>query len=308
MGWVARARLVALAGGAALTLMGAGQMASSASADIQLGVQVEPNIARDAGPVPYTAQATVTTNGDESIVTITNPASNSDLGGDAVITDVQLSGPDGETAIDPGNPDTAYEQDGVFLYNPPPHTTIGACPEASYHQVSDYYNLACDFAAYYNNSAFGGVAPGQSATITYKTSDPSKGNLLSAVSVAFDFDDVFPACRPNYPGYNDGLAIMDGQNIRFGYASDCVPPLKVRITSAKVNHRKHTAAFTQTAPHATGFFCQLYKGRKLKFQHTCGATKRYSNRLPSGTYTYMVWGVNKHGRSPVSAFQEFSLG
>jgi hypothetical protein len=308
MRWVARARLAALAGGAALTLMGAGQMASSASADVQQGVHVERNIARDAGPVPYTAQATVTANGDESTVTITNPASNRDLGGDAIITAVELSGPDGMTATDPGNPDTPYQPGGVFLQQFPATTTIGGCVVANgYSLSSDNYNLACMFAGYYNNSASGGIAPGQSATITYKTSDPSKGNLLSDVSVAFDFDDLFPNCRPNYPGYNDALAIMDGQNNRFGYASDCAPPSKVRITSAKVNHRNHTAAFTQTASHATGFFCQLYKGRKLKFQKTCGATKRYTNRLPSGTYTYIVWGLNKHGRSPVSAFHEFRL-
>jgi hypothetical protein len=306
MGWVARARLVALAGGAALTFMGAGQMASSASADVPLAVSVEPNIARDAGPVPYTAEATVSVNGDESSVTITNPRSNRDFGGDAVITEVQLSGPDGETAVYPGKPGTPYEQGGVFI--PPAHSTIGGCDGSSYYARSDFYNLACMFAGYYNNSASGGIAPDQSATITYKTSDPSKGTLLSHVSVAFDFDDLFPNCRPSSPGYSDAVAIMDGQNNRFGYASDCAPPSKVRITSAKVNHRKHTAAFTQTAPHATGFFCQLYKGRKLEFQNTCGATKRYTNRLSSGTYTYMVWGLNRHGRSPVSAFQEFALG
>jgi hypothetical protein len=92
-----------------------------------------------------------------------------------------------------------------------------------------------------------------------------------------------------------------------GYAPDCVPPLKTKIKSVKINHHAHTASFKQTAQHATTFFCQLYRGGHQMFAHKCGATKVYAHRLPSGTYTYVVWGENKHGRSPLPGSVEFKL-
>jgi hypothetical protein len=323
MAEVWRARAIALIGCAVLAMMGAGVITASASAEIQQGVIVEGNIAdpHEAVP-PYTVKATLTATSDRSTLTITNPASNADLGGSAVITEANLLGPDGWTADQPGNPDTPYEEGGEFIYRYNgginPTTDKGGCDGPS--AGSDFHrqtpqSTVCVFSSSNADTATGGIAPGESATITYSTAPAEKGNLLFELRVDFDFDDLWPQCRPS--GYSDdvrhsgnpvfGALAVAASSGSFGYASDCVPPLKARITSTKINAHAHTAAFKQTAQHATGFFCQLYRGRHLMFAHNCGAKKAYTHPLPSGTYTYEAWGLNKHGRSPSPATVLFKL-
>jgi hypothetical protein len=74
-------------------------------------------------------------------------------------------------------------------------------------------------------------------------------------------------------------------------------------------HRKsRTASFKQTAKGATQYFCELYHCRHLKFADKCGSKEVYANRLPKGSYTYEVWGLDNHGRSPEPAFRRFKLG
>jgi hypothetical protein len=303
-------------------MMGPGLITASASAEIQQGVNVEGNIANRNAMPPYTAEATLTATSDRSTLTITNPASNADLGGSAIITEAALDGPGGMTADQPGNPNTPYEQGGEFIYRYnggiDPTTDKGSCvgPVAGsdFHRQTPTMTV-CNFSNPGPDTASGGIAPGQSATITYTVAPADKGNLLFQLYVVFDFDDLWPQCRPS--GYSDdvrrsgspvfGALAAAATSTSFGYASDCVPPLNARITSTKIHAHAHTAAFKQTAQHATGFFCQLYRGRHLKFAHKCGAKKAYTHPLPSGTYTYEAWGLNKHGRSPTPARVLFKL-
>lgn len=303
MCWGVRARAFALTGCTALAMIGAWGISPTARAELQSPVVVEPQVDPAHTPAPYDApRVTVSSEGLKSKVTITNPLSNADLGGSGIITSANLEGPDGWTANQPGAP---FTKNGDFDITTPATSTVGDCPPVNINgHVTTFQTLPCFFAVYFGDTASGGIVPGQTATITYSTSNPDKSNVLNSVYVSFDYDDLWPNCRPG--GYSDAFAAMATKG-PLGYAPDCVPPLKTKIKSVKINHHAHTASFKQTAQHATTFFCQLYRGGHQMFAHKCGATKVYAHRLPSGTYTYVVWGENKHGRSPLPGSVEFKL-
>ena len=308
MRWGVRARAFALTVCSALAIGGAWGIPPSASAELQRPVVVEPQVDGRNTPAPYAApRVTVTAEGLNSKVTITNPASNADLGGSGIITSANLEGPDGWTANLPGNPNTSFTENGAFTYTTPTTSTVGDCPPVNLrtigHVTTDQI-MPCFFAVYSGDTASGGIVPGQTATITYPTSVPDLGDMLFSVYVSFDYDDLWPKCRPG--GYSDALAWTATKG-PLGFARDCVPPLQTKITSVKINYHAHTAGFKQTAQHATTFFCQLYRGGHQMFARKCGATKAYTHRLPSGTYTYTVWGQNNHGRSPLPGSVEFKL-
>lgn len=322
-----RARAVAWVGCFAVAMVGAGVMSASAGAltptdndkegVIWQGAIVNPTMvnAFSTLPVKYTAEARIkAAAGGLTSVTITNPASNADLGGSAIITGATLFGPDGGRS--------GSEHFLVDDSHPGPDSTVGpGCATRGF----DSETMDCHFSAYAAVTASLGIAPGQSATITYYSEAGQRpdtfyddyGPVLRSVYVNFDFGDLVSACRPS--GYSDSasqatfgpsLAMAARKLKGTGYASDCVPPLRTRITTAHVNAHARTATFKQTAQHASGFFCQLYRGRRghrLVFAHNCGATKVYANPLPAGHYIYYVWGLNNHGRSPMPGVKAFNL-
>jgi hypothetical protein len=274
-----------------------GVVPASASAGIS-NVTVGQDFYYGSISVPYSVHATISNpSGLESDVTITNPQSNADLGGSGVITAVTLAGPGGTFQDDPG-----FDHTTVGFFDNPITSTAGDC---SVGRLNPDY-LTCMFSDYSAFDASGGIAPGDSVTITYKSPPGGDANNLWSVDVDFDFDDLAPDCRPS--GFSDTLTWATTSRKKFGYASDCAPPSNVKITSERIHQSSRTASFSQSAKHASGFFCELYKGGHRMFAHKCGAKKAYTNGLPKGTYTYEVWGVNKHGRSPDAAIRRFKLG
>jgi hypothetical protein len=290
-----RKRVYALLGCAVLCVVGV--VPASASAGID-NVSVGQDFYYGSISVPYTVQATISNpGGRKSVVTITNPESNANLGGSAVITAATLAGPGGTFQDDPG-----FDHTQVGFFVTPFTSTVGDCNTLRLNP--DY--MSCMFSDYSAFDASGGIAPGQSATITYGSPPAGVAHNLWSLDVDFDFDDLGPDCRPS--GFSDTLRWMARSSASFSYASDCAPPLSVSITSERIHQQSRTASFKQTAKHATEYFCELFHGRHSMFAHKCGSKKAYTNRLPKGTYTYEVWGLNKHGRSPGAAMRRFTLG
>jgi hypothetical protein len=291
---------------AATVALGLGFCAASAYADPIGQVYKGPDSSDPNSRVPWHVQATLNGN----TLTITNPGENEalvfayDNGDQGVITSVDLNGPGGYTG-NGGPGGNGAVANGSFTANKPftvnSPSGIGSC------NVLDYINAFCSFARYTGEDASGGLHPGQSATITYPTNAPGS---LGSVSVNFDYDDIFPHCRPS--GYGDDAVFHSdfgelGSTAAASSANDCLPPVKVRITAVHINKKKHTASFHQTAKHATGFGCILKRNNKVMFDHSCGATKAYTHRLPGGSYIYQVWAVNKSGVSRDFAVAHFKL-
>lgn len=147
----------------------------------------------------------------------------------------------------------------------------------------------------------GAIQQGESQTFSYKLSDPGSG--LAWVQVFWDFSNVPEQCRPS--GFSPLRVSATGL---FGRtAVNCTWPTHTHIYKMKVNKKKHTAQFSYTAQHAKSYLCLLARNGRQMFKHSCGSTKKYTNRLPSGKYFFFVWGVNSVGKDPNSAFKAFTL-
>jgi hypothetical protein len=291
--------------GAAVVALGCACCAAGASADPIGQVMKGPDTNAVNDHVPWAVQATLSGN----TVTVTNPQVNaglSDNSGDpGIITSVDLNGP-GAYGGNGGNGGNGLTPNGSFTANEP--FTVNSPSSLNSCYVVDDINAHCDFADYRSQNASNGLQPGQSATITYPTNAP--GSLWS-VSVNFDYDDLYLRCRPDGAG-SDLAFRWDfselASAVAGGYASNCAPPSKVRITAMHIDNAKHTASFHQTASGgAHSFGCELIRNGRVMFDHTCGASKAYSKRLPSGHYVYEVWGVNKSGVSADFAVARFTI-
>lgn len=279
--------------GAAAVVAGCACLAATANAGTIRQVMKGIDAGDPDNAVSYAVQATL--NG--STLTITNPASNANAGdGDSgVITSVALNGAGGYTGNggDGGNGLVAI---GSFSPYGQDTASGGSSPQFDQCNIQDYLNLVCYFADYETGNASGGIQPGQSATITYATNAP---NVLDSVSENFDFEDLYPNCRPN--GYGDDLRQSSspfGPLATAAGANNCAPPSKVRINAMHVNAQKRTVSFQQSAKDATkGFNCELLRNGKQLYSHACGANKAYTNALAAGSYTYYVWGLNSAGVS-----------
>jgi hypothetical protein len=145
----------------------------------------------------------------------------------------------------------------------------------------------------------GAIQQGETQTFSYKLSNPSAG--LAWVQIFWDLSNIPEQCRP--AGFRPGFetAVLGRQ------AVNCTWPTHTHITKMQVNKKKHTVLFHYTAKHASSYLCLLVRNGRQKFKHSCGSTKKYANRLPSGKYLFFVWGVNKVGKDPNSAFKTFTL-
>jgi hypothetical protein len=297
-----RSRTVALLGAAALVLVFA-YGAASANADSIGEVVKGPDSSNPDNHVGWVVQATLSGN----TVTVTNPQLNEGLvfseanGDQGVITSVDLNGPGGYEG-NGGNGGNGLTANGAFTHTGP--FTVHSPSSINECSIMDYINAVCYFANYTGGNASGGLYPGQSATITYPTNKPG---YLWSVSVNFDYDDLYPNCRPS--GYGDDLVIRSDftQLGSAASANNCLPPSNVRITGMKINTRKHTASFHQTAVDARKFGCELFRNGRGMADSFCGAKTVYAHRLPSGRYVYQVWGVNKSGVSRDFAVARFTL-
>lgn len=241
-------------------------------------------------------------------VTITNPQLNEGRvfaygnGDQGVITSVDLNGAGGYSG-NGGEGGNGSVANGSFNHQAPT-TASGGSWSGDNCQILDYLNLVCYFAPYGAANATGGIRPGQTATIDYSTNTPG---ALDSVSFNFDFDDLYPRCRPG--GFGDDVRDLSGPLTPVATTADnsCQPPSKVLIKTMHVNKKKHTAGFHQTAKGARGFRCNLYRNGHLMFGHSCGATKNYTNSLPGGSYRYYVWGTNSSGVSRDFAIAQFKL-
>lgn len=288
---------------AAALALGFAWFAARADADSIGQVYKGPDSTDPNARVPWAVQATLSGN----TVTITNPGQNEGLvfaysnGDSGIITSVDLNGAGGYTG-NGGEGGNGLVANGSFTANKP--FTVNSPAPINECDVLDYLNVVCYFSSYIAPQASGGLHPGQSATITYPTNAPG---TLGSVAVNFDYDDLFPHCRPS--GYGDDMAFRSDftELGSAAGANNCLPPSKVRITAMKINTKKHTASFHQTARRASGFGCMLKRNNKVLFDHSCGAKKVYGNRLPSGSYLYEVWGVNKSGVSADFAVAHFKF-
>lgn len=275
--------------------------AASAEADSIGQVMRGPDTTAQGNPrVGWAVQARLSGN----TVTITNPPVNfavaSNTGDGGIITSVELNGPGGYGG-NGGQGGNGLTANGSFTHTRP--ITVTSPSSLNGCSITDYNKVNCTFADANSNDTSQGIHPGQSATITYSTDAPG---YLQSVSVNFDFDDLYLYCRPSAFG-SDLRFHSDFTAVGSSAANNCLPPAKVRITSMHINTRKHTARFHQTATGARGFRCELYRNGRLKFDHTCGATKVYANRLPRGRYIYEVWAVNKSGVSSDFAVAQFKI-
>ena len=84
-------------------------------------------------------------------------------------------------------------------------------------------------------------------------------------------------------------------------------PPNTKITSAKINQKKHKATFKfkATGAQATGFECQLKKGNKGSFKR-CGSPKTYKH-LKKGKYTFKVRAVGPGGKDGSPATKGFKI-
>jgi hypothetical protein len=288
---------------AAVVAAGCAFLATSAHAGTIRSVMKGIDAGDPDDAVNYAVQATL----DGTTLTITNPASNANAGdGDSgVITSVDLNGAGGYSG-NGGNGGNGLVPLGSFSPYGQDTASGGSSPQFDQCVVLDSLNLNCEFADYETGNASGGIQPGQSATITYATNAP---NVLDSVSENFDFEDLFPNCRPN--GYGDDLRQSSspfGPLATAAGANNCAPPSKIRINSIHVNAQKHTVSFQQSGKDATkGFTCELLRNGKQLYNHACGANKAYTNALPVGSYVYYVWGLNSAGVSRDFGVAHFKL-
>jgi len=294
-------RAVRLLGATALTL---GLACSAADADTGIG-QVTKGVADSSNPddrVPWAVQATLSGN----TRTVTNPPINEGLvihegNGDlGIITSVDLNGPGGYTG-NGGNGGDGLTPLGSFTAHKPFVVTSPSPINECF--IMDSINAQCTFADGTSRNASGGLSPGQSATITYPTNMPG---YLWSVSVNYDYDNIYPNCRPG--GYGSDFRFSSSlPNATAAASGSCQPPSKVKITSMHVNAAKGTASFTQTAQRATGFFCELLRDNQKMFANSCGAKKTYGHRLPAGSYGYEVWATSHAGSSAAFAIAGFKI-
>jgi hypothetical protein len=272
------------------------------------------NGGRTFGAIPdYALQAELTSSSDGvHTLKLTNPASNASVAsGQGVITGVELDGPGGATVNDNAeccglgaylNSNDAFRSpmDGDFfdVLGTTPNQFSGSC------DVQDTQDVAtCKFAEEGFQGAEGGIFPGQTYTVTYRTVGGVPG--LYRLEVHFDFNDLAPGCRPR--GY--GNEARDRGSSPFGAtaASSCKVPATPKIDDVNIDRSKRTAQFHQKAKGATSFTCELLRNRKVLFLHSCGAKKWYSHPLKPGTYVYLVWAGNRAGRSKAAGFMNFKL-
>jgi hypothetical protein len=88
-------------------------------------------------------------------------------------------------------------------------------------------------------------------------------------------------------------------------ADKCTPPSNTRITQAKIN--RNTAFFRFSARLATRFECELLRNGKIMFRRSCQSPKPYANRLPRGTYKFVVRGINRAGIDRRPAQKSFTI-
>jgi hypothetical protein len=246
--------------------------APAAANDVQwLRIESDPQF--DANPA-------VDVTFDGGHLTVTNPTSNS-----VVITEINGK------LVDPAT---------FSNFNGSGANPQGRCA------IQPFTNTPNDkFTCFVSNpeSNRGGVEPGHSATFTYQLSDPAAA--LDYLEVVFSFADIRGGCRP---GFGGGFA-SDLRSSPVAVTADaCTPPSHTRITEAQIHKQKHTASFRFKANGAHKFDCELIRNRKIKFHHSCGSPKRYTNRLPKGKYKFLVWGVNSGGADPLPAIKNFKLG
>jgi hypothetical protein len=87
-------------------------------------------------------------------------------------------------------------------------------------------------------------------------------------------------------------------------SAQCTPPSRTRITQATIN--SSSASFRFTGRLANHFQCVLYWGNRRVLNSSCRSPK--SGRLPSGHYTFEVFGVNRAGFDPKPATKSFNIG
>jgi hypothetical protein len=116
---------------------------------------------------------------------------------------------------------------------------------------------------------------------------------------------------PNSQGLQPEVSIAYTGGAPSGGGPPGSPPSNTTITNAKVNRKKHSAAFTFTSTAATGFQCALIKPTKRGnhkapnpvFQ-SCSSPRTY-NHLKHGSYTFEVRGLNSFGVDPTPATSRF---
>jgi hypothetical protein len=100
------------------------------------------------------------------------------------------------------------------------------------------------------------------------------------------------------------------------------PAKGTAITKAKINHKKHLAAFSFTTPGAIpGYECKLVRPRPKKRHHrakasakrakakfsACSSPKTYRHLKTPGSYKFAVRGVDSLGPDAVPAEHAFKM-
>jgi hypothetical protein len=285
-----------------------------------------------SGPGPaYQLQAQLKAfSGGTHVLTITNPSSNASVGsGKGILTGVELDGPGGfppeddptlscsscnyaaHASSDSGDGFNTFDTRNPHVVAFDEGTQDGTCePSQAFEDLGEQV-ATCDFASEGSQGqGVGGVPPGQSVTITYTTESSSStptlsGRNLYRVEEHFDFNDKAPACRPS--GYGNEARDLGPFRPRAVAASSCTVPATPKIDKVQIDPKKHTARFHQKSKGATKFECELLHNGKKLFLHSCGPWKGYASPLRPGRYDYLVWGVNRAGRSKAPAFQAFRM-
>jgi hypothetical protein len=90
-------------------------------------------------------------------------------------------------------------------------------------------------------------------------------------------------------------------------ADDCAPPGVTTITKAKIEQKAGKASFSYKAAHAKTYVCELFSRNRVQHRTSCTGAKTYAG-LSSGTYFFLVWGVNRAGVAKKATAYGFRIG
>jgi hypothetical protein len=129
--------------------------------------------------------------------------------------------------------------------------------------------------------------------------DPSFASGLGLIDVGFMSTPCLKSANASRANFGPAVARAAEAN--------CTPPSRTKITTAKINQKKHTAFFKFTAKGTKKFTCVLTRNGKDMFAHACHSPKPYASKLPKGKYVFTVGGINKGGVDPHPAKKKFQL-
>jgi hypothetical protein len=280
--WSGAAALFAVAALAALCAAG------TATADTQLQVTINGKPVTSSSP-RITAEL-LYRGTDQWLLTIVNASSNDD--GENI------------TAID-GALDQAVAQRGYFINEvaaqeaDPGDAVVGSVGNG----------ISLSFTTAPVNVCFQPSAPRTSFSCPTMYAGFGPGSTEEYVLTTNDTDTNLPPLTSIDIQMKIGVCPANGHMRRIASAADadCPLPGTTTITKAKVEKTARRASFSYKAAHAKTYVCELFFRNRVQHRTSCSGAKSYAG-LSSGTYFFLVWGVNQAGIARKATVFGFRIG